>query len=266
MTMNATMRIRALLAGTALAAIAACTAPPPPPPPPAPVAIPSRPQPPGGASPSFTVPPRDMYGIRQTVNTNLSGVEKSWNMRSAFTVAALNCLNPQHAAILPAYKSFIETHKAGLARINRSVEQEWREKTGSGYQRARDTYTTQVYNYFAMPPILPRFCDVMTEIAIQSQSVTPVDLDVFAQNSLARIETVFEGYFTDFEQYRIDLAAWDAQYGARYGQPQVQQVSASYYPSAASSTVVQQTPAGDGYGPVAGGDAAYAQPGFGGTR
>ena len=35
MMMNATMRIRAILAGMALAAIAACTAPPPPPPPPA---------------------------------------------------------------------------------------------------------------------------------------------------------------------------------------------------------------------------------------
>lgn len=265
MTRIIKMRIRAIMAGFALALVAACAAPPPPPPPPAPVAIPSRPLPPGGASPSFVVSPRDMYGIRQTVNTNLSGVQKSWNMRSAFTVAALNCLNPQHAGILPAYKSFIETHKAGLARINRSVEQEWKEKVGSSYQRARDTYTTQVYNYFAMPPILPRFCDVMNEIAFQTQTVTPVDLDVFAQNSLARIEAVFEGYFTDFEQYRIDLAAWDAQYGARYGQSQVQQVSANYYAPDTAGAMVQPMQAQDSYGPLAN-DGAAAQPGFGGTR
>jgi len=209
--------------------------------------------PPGGASPHFIVPPRDMYGIRQTVNANISGVQQSWNMRSAFTVAALNCLAPQHAAILPAYKSFLETHKAGLARLNRSVEHEWRERVGSGYSRARDTYSTQVYNYFAMPPVLPRFCDTMNQIALESQAVTPTDLDVFAQQSLARVEAVFALFFEEFEKYRTDVAAWDTQYGTLYGASQTRQLSASYAQSVGEPA---------SYSPAVQGPEAYPQPGF----
>ena len=39
------------------------------------------------------------------------------------------------------------------------------------------------------------------------------DIDLYAATALPRIESVFEDFFRAYENYRVNLTAWDAQYG-----------------------------------------------------
>ena len=174
------------------------------------------------------IPPVGMNGLRQTVNSNVSAAQRIWNFRSAYNVAALNCLKPQHVSILTGYKSFLEVHKRDLTRINNTVEGEWRKAQGAGSARARDTYSTQVYNYWALPPVQSQFCDAMVQI-VQQETLTPAgSLDTFAEGGLIKLEGVFNEFYRAFEQYRVDVAAWDARYGATYGYTQPQYTNATY--------------------------------------
>ncbi len=182
-------------------------------------------------------------GLRQTINYHVSAAQRIWNFRSAYNVAALNCLQPQHAGILGGYKSFLEVHKKDLNRINQTVEKEWKAAQGAGSMRARDTYSTQVYNYWALPPVLPQFCDAMAQIVQQETLLPSGSLDLFAENGLTKLETVFNEFYRSFEQYRVDVADWDARYGQTYGYSQLQYTNATYVaPSAQVGPVISPQP------------------------
>ena len=184
--------------------------------------IPPRPYPPLGAPPSVIVPPRGADGVRRTVNAGLSPAQAVTNLRSAYNVAALNCLRPVHSDILVGYRVFLKTHAGALAASNRTVDAEFRARYGAGFARARETHLTQVYNYFANPTTLSGFCDAALEMSRASQSVPPDRLQAFSVAELAKLEAVFEGFFSAYEQYRVDVAGWDARYGplaSRVGSP-----------------------------------------------
>lgn len=217
--MAAQFRQRLLLGGAVaiLSVLAACApkAPPPPPPPPPPkpvVYIPPRPQPPLGAPRGLEVPRIGADGVRQTVNHNLIPAQATWNFRSAYNVAALNCLKPQHADILIGYRAFLKAHARGLKAANRSVDGDFRKRFGATFIRPRESYMTQVYNYFAYPPTLVGFCDATLAVSRESITVKPADLTGFSSRSLARLEMVFDQFYRSYEQYRADAALWDAKY------------------------------------------------------
>lgn len=211
-----------VLAGAA--ALAACgpKSTPPPPPPPAPAApmivyIPPRPLPPLGASAGVAVPPIGANGLRQTINTGISPAQTVWNLRSAYNVAALNCLKPEHADILVGYKKFLTVHKKGLTAANRTVDAEFRKRHGTSWIRPREAYMTQVYNHYAFPPTIAKFCDAALVMARESMTLKPAELAAFSQRNLPRLDTVFEGFYQSYEQYRADAAAWDAKYAPKAG-------------------------------------------------
>lgn len=180
--------------------------------PPPQVVIPPQPRPPVGAPPNLAVPPADAFGIRHTINTGISPVQTVWNLRSAYNVAALNCLKPQHAAILQGYTSFLKAHARRLRAVNGEMDKEFRAKNGAGYVRAREAYMTQVYNYYALPPTLPAFCDAALAMSLQSASLPVADLDSFAAAALPRLDAVFLQFYDSYDQYRADLAAWRQRY------------------------------------------------------
>lgn len=212
----------------ALALLASCATPPPPPPPPPPPApaptpapIPSRPTPPNGAALSTPIPPVAPDGVRLTVNAHLSAAGKTWNLRSGLNVAALNCLEPQHAPILTAYKALLTGQKRKLAAANKAIESEFRARYSAATFRTEwDQYMTQVYNYFALPPVVDQFCTVATEISNNYLLLPPDDLDAYAAVMLPRLEAVFTDFYGRFENYRVAVADWDARYGAQYGASQ----------------------------------------------
>ena len=71
---------------------------------------------------------------------------------------------------------------------------------------------TQVYNYFALPP-RRRLLRCGALVSNEALTVTPADLDSFAARALPRLESVFEDFFRSYEEYRADLALYNAVYG-----------------------------------------------------
>ncbi|ABC62462.1 hypothetical protein ELI_01850 [Erythrobacter litoralis HTCC2594] len=184
--------------------------------------MPPRPAPPLGASSMMSVPQIGIDGQRQTVNAGLSSAQTTWNVRSALNVAALNCLEPRFSVILPNYVQFLDNFERPLRSANNTVTAEFRDRYGARDFRAeQDTYMTQVYNYFALPPALDNFCAAALEVSNESLAVAPADLDSFSARALPRLEGVFEDFYRSYEQYQADLASWTATYGinAVPGQP-----------------------------------------------
>jgi hypothetical protein len=211
------IRASALVAPATLAlALAACApkAPPPPPPPPPPpvVVVPPQPMPPRGASPHLQVPPMSATGVRQTVNTGLSSAQTTWNLRAAYNVAALNCMQPQHSQIVVNYRAFLKAHVKALATANKAVDAEFKTKFGPRFIPPREAYMTQVYNYFALPPTLPSFCDAALAISNEAVTIKPAELASFSAGALPRIEAVFLQFYRSYDQYKDDLAGWQARY------------------------------------------------------
>jgi hypothetical protein len=186
-----------------------------PPPPIPPVVIPPRPYPPVGAPASMTIPPLGVDGVRQTVNAHLTPNQTLWNFRSAYNVAALNCLRPEHGEIVVGYRAFLKKHARALTAANRGVDAEFKSKYGARFIAPREAYMTQVYNYFANPITLRAFCDASLTMSRSLALVPSADLATFSQAELPNLDQVFEAFFRAYEQYRADAANWDAKYAPR---------------------------------------------------
>jgi len=220
------------LGGLALLAACATPAPPPPPPPPPPApppppppvaeVIPYRPVPPGGADYVMAIPLTGPDGKRQTVNSDLTADETLWHFRSAWNVAALNCLGPEYQPILDGYGAFLKQNSRKLTAVNKAIDQEYRRqhKTSSEAVKAREAIVTQVYNYFALPATRPGLCATGLAVANEYLAGQPTDLTAFAEAGLQRFEGVFSQFFQEYEQYQVASAEWDMKYGARYGASQ----------------------------------------------
>ena len=131
-----------------------------------------------------------------------------WNLRSAYNVAALNCMKPEHAALLEGYRAFLKNNAKALTAANKSVDQEFKTRFGTTFIRSREAYMTQVYNYFA----LPGFCDAALALNAEALTVKPADLNAFAARGLTSLDTVFQDFFLSYDQYRTDLAGWQTRY------------------------------------------------------
>ena len=166
-----------------------------------------------GASTNMAIPLVAATGVRQTVNANLTPAQTTWNMRSALNVAALNCLDPKYTGLVENYGAMLKNNARELSATNRALQSEFRQRYGGTYRDVQDSYMTQVYNYFALPPAKGAFCDVAFAVSQEVLTVPRGDLEVFAASALPRIEGAFENFFRAYEQYRIDLQAWDSQYG-----------------------------------------------------
>jgi hypothetical protein len=213
-------RVLGITAVAAMTTLSACgpskpvvSAPPPPPP----VVVPLKPYPPLGASTTLVPPPVLPNGMHQTVNSTISTAQTTWNLRSAYNVAALNCQSPQHAAILTGYRQFLKSQAKPLTAANKAVDNEFKARNGAKFIGPRETYMTQVYNFYALPPTLPTFCDAALQMSAEAQTVKPAELDAFAARSLPRLDGVFETFYRSYDQYRADLTAWESRYGSLIG-------------------------------------------------
>ena len=225
--------------GSALLAACATPASPPPPPPPPPVveAVPYRPLPPGGAHYVMDIPARGPDGKRVTVNTGVSDDQLVWHLRSAWNVAALNCLAPEYEPILEAYRGFLTKNARSLKATNDRIEAEYakKHKTKRAAYVARDGTVTQVYNFFALPAPRSGFCRAALEMSNRALASPPTDPLAFARANFDGLLVPFETFFDDYEAYQRASAEWDAKWGAQYGASQpgwvvVQQARASGAP------------------------------------
>jgi len=200
------------------------------------VIVPARPTPPNGASANLTVPPMAATGLRESVNRNITPAQMVWNLRSAYNVAALNCTGPRHVELLPLYRAFLKSQAKSLDKANRTVDQEFKAKFGGQYVAPREQYMTSVYNHYALPATMGDFCDATLAVARDGATVPAAELEAFAVRSLPNIEIVFDAFYRRYDQYRADLAAWQAQYG------NAQPGSTIVIPTVASGTTTAGTP------------------------
>lgn len=203
-----------------------------PPPPPVVIAPPRMPSPPSNAMMAMAVPPLRPDGLRDTPIRDIDDNEKLWYFRSALNVAALNCQSPQHFRIADDYNVFIKTHKRELDRVNKIVEANYRKRHGAGYARIRDTENTQVYNFFAFPPVKYDFCDAALVLGQEANAQSSADLVAFAARALPALEGVFDRFYASYENYQTDLQKWIALYGS----PEMRDAQA-----ASASNMVQPT-------------------------
>ncbi len=206
----------------ALSAIAACApAPkplPPPPPPPKvviiPPPIPPRPLPPGGAASTFMLPAKDLNGVWDTPNRGLSRDEALWHFRSALNVASLSCKGFSWDLITTHYNKLLVTHKTRLATAYKTVDAEYKKRyVGQNALRVRDTKSTALYNYFALPAVRNQFCDLALVKVTEAIAVPSSALTEYGVGALADFDTLFLGFYDNYAGYQIDVAAWDMQYG-----------------------------------------------------
>lgn len=187
----------ALVAGCAAKEQVAAPAPPLPLPP----AAVSAPTPPDRAAPGLTIPARLADGSYATPNRGVSVAATLWHLRAAFNVAALNCPD---ATLAPTYNRVLSVHGKALTRAHRELMAEY-----GGYA-AFDPAMTRLYNYFAQPPVMVRFC-ATTAPLMQAATAQPADaFPAFAAQALAQIDRPFTDFYARYDAYRTDLAAWQA--------------------------------------------------------
>lgn len=217
--------LRLTFLAAAVAGLGACAtpAPPPAPPPPPPAeVVPFRPIPPMGAAYVMAVPQLGANGERITVLSGPSADERTWYFRSAWNVAALNCTAPTYRPILDGYAAFIKNHDRALRQVNSRIDASYRKEypVARDAIKAREKTMTTVYNYFALPPARAAFCQEALSIANQALATPKYDPAIFAAANFRSLEAPFDAFFAAYEQYQRDSAAWDAQYGPRYGASQ----------------------------------------------
>ena len=184
--------------------------------------VPYRPVPPGGASYTMMLPPLQADGQRTTLNSNLDDSTALWHFRSAWNVAALNCLGSDQTAILQGYASFLKKYSRALAAANAAIDQRFVRQNGSQARgiRAREAYMTQLYNYFALPPANEAFCNAALGLASEYLAAPPASASELAAAGLPRFEAVFQDFFRQYQEYQVASAAWDERWGAMYGSSQ----------------------------------------------
>jgi hypothetical protein len=203
-------------------AVAACGPTPPPKPlpaPPRPVVVvpppaPVMPMPPGGAAASTKLPAYAADGVRLTPNRGISRDESIWNFRAAINVAALNCQGPVWGVIAQNYNRMIVVHKTRLAQVNVAVDNEYRKRfAGQNALRVRDTRTTELYNFFALPPVREEFCNVSLRKSEEALTVPAAAFSEYAMGALGDIDNIFHRFYDAYAKYERDMAEWNLKYG-----------------------------------------------------
>lgn len=199
------MSYRVLASLAVLIALAGCAGQkqamaPAPLPVPAPVRV-TAPAPPDGAAAGLTIPARLADGSYATPNRNVSAAGAVWHLRAAFNVAALSCPD---TALAPAYNRLLTTHRSALAVAHRALTAE------HGGMASFDPAMTRLYNYFAQPPVLARFCAAAGPLLHQAAAMPAGSLEGFSGAALASIDRPFGEFYARYDRYRTDLAAWRA--------------------------------------------------------
>lgn len=199
------MSYRVLASLAVLTALAGCAGQkqamaPAPRPVPAPVRV-AAPLPPDGAAAGLTIPAKLADGSYATPNRSVSASGAVWHLRAAFNVAALSCPD---TSLVSAYNKLLSAHRQALAAAHRALTAE------HGGMASFDPAMTRLYNYFAQPPVLARFCAQAGPLLRQAAMLSSGSLDGFAPTALAAIDRPFGEFYARYDAYRADLAAWRA--------------------------------------------------------
>jgi hypothetical protein len=131
-------------------------------------------------------------------------------------VAALNCQGPIWGQIATEYNKFIVIHKAILSKTSKAVDREYVARyPGQNGLRVRDTRMTDLYNYFALPPVRAQYCDMALRKVTEANTVPTDALPEYAIGGLADIDGVFVSFYDAYVKYERDLADWNMKYAPK---------------------------------------------------
>jgi hypothetical protein len=168
------------------------------------------------------LPPIGIDGVRVTPNRGLSRDETIWHFRSALNVAALNCQGPVWGQIATQYNRFIIVHKTRLSQASKTVDREYVARyPGQNGLRVRDTKLTDLYNYFALPPVRAEYCDAALRKVTEANGLPTTALPEYSMGGLADIDGIFIRFFDAYAQYERDLADWNMRYAPRPTAPPI---------------------------------------------
>lgn len=182
----------------------ATVAPPPvlvPPPPP-------KPTPPRGAAPNLTIPVATPDGGYATLNRGLTTDAALWHLRAGLNVAVLQC-NTGNPAGVDSYNRMLKAHAARFTAAFKALETQYR-RGGGDWQDRFDDAMTRVYNYFAQPPVRDQFCATALPMLVQVADLPVGGVDGFAAAGIASLDQPFVDFYRAYDQYRVELAAWQA--------------------------------------------------------
>ena len=180
-----------------------------------PAVIPPRPTMPADLASAPIMPAMNADGSYATLNHGVSPDEAVWHVRSALNVAALGCRGPQEAGIIANYNALLKAQKAPLAKANAAEIVAYRARHGGDWQTEQDMHMTRLYNFFAQPAAQQRFCEAAIAVGAQAVTVSPDAFQAFAVTALATLEQPFTDVYRSYDNYRHQLAAWDARYGTQ---------------------------------------------------
>ncbi|APG62213.1 hypothetical protein LPB140_04675 [Sphingorhabdus lutea] len=181
--------------------------------PPAAVVIPPRPIAPAGSYAGMTIPPLDADGTRSSPNKNLTPDEIIWNLRSAYTVAAVGCRGGANENFTALYNEFIKKHSKYMAGISKNIDKVYQSRIpGNAGLRARDTDMTNLYNYFSLPSVSDPFCDKMLAVAYDWQSLPATQFEAYSIAKLPEVDAIFTGFYDSYVAYERALAEWRMKY------------------------------------------------------
>jgi hypothetical protein len=160
-----------------------------------------EPLPPGYASPTLRLPPRDASGDFTTPNRNLTGQDAFWNLRIALNVAAIGCRGQGSLQLIADYNNIISRH----GNLIRAAEASVIGKIGVA---ARDRTSTKLFNYFAQPPAQREFCRVAGSLAQQMSRMDGATAMKMAPSMLAEADKPFVDFYHAYARYQVDLAAY----------------------------------------------------------
>ncbi len=152
--------------------------------------------PPDGAAANLVIPARLADGSYATPNRDVFAPAAAWHLRAAFNVAALNCNDP---AIAAAYNRFLTVHRRALADAHRRAAA----FHGAGF----DPAMTRLYNYFAQPPVLARFCATAGALAQEAANWPAAAMPDAAGPALARIDQPFIDFYARYDAWRAAATA-----------------------------------------------------------
>ena len=159
-----------------------------------------------------------MTGERITINSNLSPEQAAWNLRSAYNVAALNCIGPQYATLVEDYGAYLKTHQKELREVNTTLDKKFQAEHGrSTYIGMRESYQTSVYNYFALPPMVNTLCSSALTLAQEIKTIPAGELVLRSPAELAKVEALYLDFFNRFDAYKSGFDAWQVEYYEKFG-------------------------------------------------
>ena len=108
------------------------------------------------------------------------------------------------------------THKVLLSKTSKSVDREYvkRYPKANGL-RIRDTRMTDLYNYFALPPVRAQYCDMSLRKLNEANQVPKEALPEYAIGGLADIDNLFVSFYDAYLKYERDLADWNMKYAPK---------------------------------------------------